>query len=304
MGGVAGAVPAGAFGGAATLKSPPSARRVKTAVTASPFAALLPGSRTAGNTSSLAPKPLGLATFGITPSKKKDKTNTGILQFALIPGPEPCMLVKFAPHGCWSEKIMMDSMKKKEHWLAVLDPYWNTFIYMVDNMEVKNARGYGIRLFGFKCGIVPEDEALVAIGNHICSTLNAVPGNSVKVEIDKARLFFTSTRLTTWSYVTGDVFALRHLQEQAGESVNPGFYAEHTDLLHAHFASGALHPDFAMIVGAPRDQIDPVLLAEVEKRQQELEGGLAPGFNLPEAEDDGNNNIRVEDVDDDADEEH
>ena len=184
---------------------------------------------------------------------------------------------------------MMDAHRKGDHWYTALVPCKTTFTYMVDDVEVRNSRGYGIRLFGFQCGVLPEDEALLNVAKHICNSINSIPGNSTTVEVDRSRLFFTPARTTTWSEICGGMFALRHMQEQAGESVHDHFYEQWTELFHAHYPRGGIHPDLAMVVGAPRSQMDPALLAEAERQQRELEAS----FNLPEAQDDGENGLRL-----------
>ena len=240
---------------------------------ASMAASFSPGSDSRSVSTSSGSPLKSLSDFGIKAAAEEDRSNKGLLQFALIPLPISCLLVKFAPNGFWAEKIMNDALRAKAPWLMPLMPIPITFNFFHKGSPVKNDRGYNIRMFGFNCGNEPEDDALLELGKHICNEINKTEGNNTVCEIQKDRLFFTATRLTTWNEVCGPTFALRHLQEQARESVHRLFYEQHKDLVHAHFAPGTFSPVFAQMTGAPREEIDPEMLELHEQRQLEAEIG-------------------------------
>ena len=249
-------------------------------------------STSSSDVSGTSPIAFGLEQFGIKSSTIKDKTNTALMQYAIIPGPAAILLVKHAPNGAYTEKVQNDAIRSMAPWIKPLDPISTTFAYHVNDVEVKNARNYPVRLFGFRCGIIPEDAALVNLGNYMCSKINETKGLSAKIMIDKNRLFFTPTRLTTWSEVTGKVYAMRHLQEEAGESIDHGnanFYEKHKDLVYSHFPKGKFTPAFAQLTGAPRDEIDPVMLEDLEKEQRALE--QSNRFNLQDTDDEDDDMI-------------
>lgn len=203
--------------------------------------------------------PSGLKEFGIKQSMSPSKVSRreGNLQFAFIKGPTPCLLLKFSPNGFWGEKKLFDALRERQPWLMSLEPHPQIFNYHVNNVAVRNARGYSIRVFAFFVGEIPAQEAFVRMGEYICTEVNDMEGNNTTASVDPDNLFFVDgdDGATVWSDVLGMKQAYEQMLQLAGEDVSEQFYARHTPLVHSFFRSGTLHPELAQTINAPNYEV-------------------------------------------------
>ena len=246
----------------------------------------------------------GLTAFGITASASPVAVSrrTGVMQFAVIGGPNPVIFVKFSPNGFWGEKKMFDALRERQEWLMVLEPCQQVFNYHQNNAPIRNSRGYSVRLFAFFCGTVPENQNLVEMGKYLCENVNNMEGNNTVAVIQRDNLYFANNDVT-WSELCGTQTAYEQLILQASEEASPGFYDRHQALVHRFFREGTFLPEFARVIDAPNHEILPSRRSEINPLQAEASQvpdndshNIDAVQHLDDLDFDVSNDIRVEDV--------
>jgi len=249
----------------------------------------------------------GLTAFGITASASPAAVSrrTGVVQFAVIGGPNPVIFVKFSPNGFWGEKKMFDALRERQEWLMVLEPCQQVFNYHQNNVPIRNSRGYSVRLFAFFCGTVPENQNLIEMGKYLCENVNNMEGNNTVAVIQRDNLYFANNDVT-WSEICGTQTAYEQLLLQASEEASPGFYDRHQALVHHFFRQGTFLPEFARVIDAPNHEILPSRRAEIDPLQVEPPQAadndaqnMDAVQHLDDLDFDVSNDIRVEDVEGD-----
>ena len=203
-----------------------------------------------------------LADIGVSVAEKNfGKNGSGIIQFAYIDGPNKHLVFAFSPPGNWSEKLMNDAISNHFDFAR----HFSIYKYYSNGIPVTNKRGYPVRLYGLPILLLPTDEELRKIADYILGNVNLMDCRAYSY-YDENRKFFTGTKFTTWSNITHVNFAFNHLLAEAQDLPHDQFYRKHIDLIYSHFPAGKFHPSFAQIIGAPSEEIDPVLLRAEEQR--------------------------------------
>lgn len=207
-----------------------------------------------------------LSSFGITLGDSATGTRArrdSYLKVAITEPPNTELVFKFDPqdpnfkNGSWSEKILADSIKRRDPW--TIDIGFNSTFYpcFYMNEEQKNSKGYTQRLFGIPAQVVPSIENLVAAMEYICEQINHSPGNNTTVSVNRNDIFWMNGKVT-WSDIIGRLNACTRLQGQTGP-IGDGYYEQNKALIHSHFPLETLTMEECQLFGAPLEQLHPGL---------------------------------------------
>lgn len=185
------------------------------------------------------------------------------LRAAITEPPNTELVFKFDPQdpnfkaGSWSEKILCESIKRRDAW--TIDLGFNSTFYpcYYKNEEQKNSKGYTQRMFGIPTQDVPSMENLLAAMEYICEMVNRSPGNNTLASVNKNNIFWMDGKVT-WSDIIGRQNACTRLQAQTGP-IGDGYYEQNETLIHSHFPSETLTMEECQLFGAPLEQLHPGL---------------------------------------------
>ena len=200
---------------------------------------------------------LDLASFGISPAKKRDRDRDSVLKAVIVP--KSAIIWKIEPKdptiSAWSEKVFFDCIRANSDWVAALNFENMTEKWFHENKEQQNPKGYPFRLFVQRVeGEIPEKQ-LFEMGKYISSKVTSQPGNTTKLLFDgnESSIFKDNA---VWSDVVGYDRALELLKRETGQP-SPGYYEKWNEKIHLYFRHGTLSQDLARILYAPNIEISP-----------------------------------------------
>jgi hypothetical protein len=207
-----------------------------------------------------------LRSFGIMPASQQDKDAQ--LKCCMIAGPKSSTIVfriqpndPDIPGGSWAEKCFFDALRFDHPWLKNLNFHTSVKPWFHNNVPQTNSKHYPIRLFLIPTEAkLPPKEAIVSIGNYICTHLNAVKGNKTKTSVDE-QSFFWIDHDAVWSNVLGYDAALQALIKEIGQPTLD-CYDKHHRTIHSFFHPGTFSVELACTLHAPLEQVHESLHQE------------------------------------------
>jgi len=106
--------------------------------------------------------------------------------------------------SAWPEKLFSDAVRDSADWAVALNIQKYVPTWYVDNVQVKNAKGYNVRTFviKFEEGATElKEEGIFVLAEYICKCLNKMSKNNPVTTVDKNDLFWL--RDGVWSDVMG-----------------------------------------------------------------------------------------------------
>jgi hypothetical protein len=175
----------------------------------------------------------------------------------------------------WSEKILFDAVSKQVGWVKNLELSSNMPKWFDGNKEMKNSRGYPIRLFLLPLATMPTPESVDGIVALICDNVNAQPGNSTNMSPGSTSAWLPGSGPAVWSDVLGTDNALGELFRRTGFPRSGGnFFFTYRDLIRTYFHPNSFSVSLQTLLQAPETEVhqsqrdppprrpDPVAAAE------------------------------------------
>jgi hypothetical protein len=190
--------------------------------------------------------------------------------------------------GCWAEKKLGDCIASHEPWTVELNFADTPLIWWHNNVRQDNNREFPIRMFVMYVKALPATEDIVELAREICRNLNASLTAMNAISVDEQNLFWLP-RGAVWSDILGCDEALRALIRDCNSGYpRPGFYDNHTRVIHTYFRAGTFSRELAQILHAPTAEIHPSVLQQVPEGAYFRGGG-------DDGDDDGDDDAIVED---------
>jgi hypothetical protein len=161
---------------------------------------------------------------------------------------------------CWSEKVFVDALRNNETWTTEHSICHETQQWFHENIQMKNGKGYAIRLFVMYADNVPTHHSVAQYCESVCRCINSSHGNTTTISVNAQNMFWLPDN-SVWSDVVGVQKSVELIVSEKG---NPerGFYEENEELILTHFHDATLSVDLANYLHAPDSALHSSVVAQ------------------------------------------
>jgi hypothetical protein len=233
------------------------------------------GTGTTQNTAAVTPN---LASLGISPARtlpfaaqsRASSTRDCLIKVAIIKGLNnsavivmrcaPIVTMPNASNICWPEKVFVDALKNDDVWTRQHSICRETHQWYHENQQMKNNKGYAIRLFTMFADNVPTNSSVISFCESVCRCINSSHGNTSTISVMPHNLFWLPND-SVWSDIVGAQKSVELIVGEKGEPEH-GFYEENEELILTHFHYKTLNVDLANYFYAPDSALHSSIVAE------------------------------------------